>query len=177
MGGTARQDSLQGQTQAQAMAQLALRHPIPTDSATLISLKRMAVGQYVYVLNAWRRAGYYPPYLSGLAALEDEYQRARAVAVALLQNVGIGGTPIDVDAMVAEPSGCLRDYTARPWENDAFFCGDMATTYWKAGLGLALKTYPVDQCSRAYEHAERDHELAARLAAGGAGSDGSDGDQ
>ncbi|MFX1765842.1 hypothetical protein PWP93_25280 [Paraburkholderia sp. A1RI-2L] len=62
-----------------------------------------------------------------------------------------GGTPIDIDAMVETPSGCRRDYSGRPWENDAFFCGDMATAYWKAKMGLLFKTFPEDQCSRAYE--------------------------
>ncbi|RQP62810.1 hypothetical protein DF013_35940, partial [Burkholderia ubonensis] len=83
----------------------------------------MAVGQYVYVLNVWRKYNYLPSYLPNRAALEDEFQRAREAAIDLLQHVGIGGTPIDVDAMVAEPNTCYCDYTARPWENDAFFCG------------------------------------------------------
>lgn len=77
--------------------------------------------------------------------------------------------------MVAEPNTCYCDFTARPWENDAFFCGEMATAYWGAELGLALKTYQVDQCSRAYELADSHHELAARFAGDRTGAEDADG--
>jgi hypothetical protein len=69
--------------------------------------------------------------------------------------------------MVAEPNRCYCDYTSRPWENDAFFCGDMASAYWDANLGLALKTYPPDQCSRAYVLADRARQLESRLSGTG----------
>ncbi|KVU58442.1 hypothetical protein WK68_03055 [Burkholderia ubonensis] len=174
--GQSARDATTSKSQAQTVVELAAKQPIPADTATLISLKRMAVGQYVYVLNVWRKYNYLPPYLPNRASLEDEFQRARAAAIDLLQHVGIGGTPIDVDAMVAEPNTCYCDYTARPWENDAFFCGEMATAYWGAELGLALKTYQVDQCSRAYELADSHHELAARFAGDRTGAEDADGD-
>jgi len=161
--------------QASAMVALAAKVPVPVEPTALVSLKRMAVGEYLYTLNVWRNAKSYPPFAADAAKLEVEFQRARAMAIDLLQHVGIGGTPIDVDAMVAEPRRCYCDYTARPWENDAFFCGDMATAYWKAALGLALKTYAADQCSRAYEHAYADQKLASRLpgnSSSGAGESG-----
>ncbi|WP_157662781.1 hypothetical protein [Burkholderia ubonensis] len=151
--------------QAHAVISLAANQAIPTEPTTLASLKRIAIGQYVYTLNIWRHATgpYVPPYLTNVAALEDEFQRARALAMDLLQNVGMGGTSIDIDAMVAEPSRCYYDYTVRPWENDAFVCGDMASAYWDAELGLALRTYPADQCSHAYELADRARRLESRL--------------
>ncbi|MFD1560034.1 hypothetical protein ACFSHT_31055 [Paraburkholderia silviterrae] len=135
----------------QRIVSLAASSPLPTETAPLISLKRMAVGLYLSTLNLWRKAGYCPPYAPDKIAMEAEYQRARTAARDLLQHVGLGGTAIDVDAMVEEPNRCRVDYTARPWENDAFFCGEMATNYWNAGLGLLLKTYPEDRCSSAYE--------------------------
>ncbi|KUZ93989.1 hypothetical protein WI40_20145 [Burkholderia ubonensis] len=165
----------EGKSQAQSIVELTAKHRIPNDTATLISLKRMAIGQYVYTLNVWRRLKYRPPYLAHATAMESEYQRAHAAATDLLQHVGIGGTPIDVDAMVAEPNTCYCDYTARPWENDAFFCGEMATAYWGAELGLALKTYQVDQCSRAYELADAHHKLAVRVAGDRTGAEDADG--
>ncbi|WP_434665122.1 hypothetical protein P5W99_26445 [Paraburkholderia sp. A3BS-1L] len=125
---------------------------------------------YLQTLVLWRKTPYIPPYLADMAALEAEYQRARTVAKNLLQHVGLGGTPIDIDAMVETPSGCRRDYSGRPWENDAFFCGDMATAYWKAKMGLLLKTFPEDQCSRAYEfdygHSDRCEFSSSRTSGG-----------
>lgn len=151
--------------QARSVTRMAAKQAISNEPTALASLKRMAIGEYVYALNIWRHARppYVPPYLADAAALKDEFQRTRTLAMDLLQHVGMGGTPIDVDAMVAEPSRCYCDYTARPWENDAFVCGDMASAYWDAELGLALKTYPADQCSHAYELADRARKLESRL--------------
>ncbi|WP_232444069.1 hypothetical protein, partial [Burkholderia ubonensis] len=159
--------------QAPAMIALTARQAIPSEPTALASLKRMAIGMYVYTLNIWRhdKNGYRPAYLPDVATLEHEFQRARALAKELLQNVGMGGTPIDIDEMVAEPSRCYYDYTARPWENDAFVCGDMASAYWDAELGLALRTYPADQCSHAYELADRARRLEFRLP-GATGTEG-----
>ncbi|AYZ61999.1 hypothetical protein EGY31_01180 [Burkholderia multivorans] len=159
--------------QAHDVIALAAKQAIPNEPAALASLKRMAIAEYVYTLNIWRHASgpYVPPYLANAAALEDEFARARELAKELLQNVGMGGTPIDIDAMVAEPSRCYYDYTVRPWENDAFVCGDMASAYWDAELGLALRTYPADQCSRAYELADRARRLESRLP-GATGTEG-----
>ena len=153
---------------ARAIVSLAARQSVPDDTAALISLKRMAVGMYLQTLALWRRTPYIPPYLADMAALEAEYQRARTAAMDLLQHVGLGGTPIDVDAMVGKSTGCRRDYSERPWENDAFFCGDMATAYWNEGMGLLLKTFPADQCSRMYEF-DYSHSRYCEFASGRAG--------
>jgi hypothetical protein len=160
----------QSTTRAQAAVSLASKQSLPDDTAALISLKRMTVGLYFATLNNWRKQKYYPPYVPDKAAFDAEYQRARIVAMNLLQHVGLGGTPIDVDAMVEEPSRCRRDYSGRPWENDAFFCGDMATAYWNASMGLLLKTYPADQCSRAYEF-DYAYSKRSESASGGTGGE------
>ncbi|MBN3854978.1 hypothetical protein G3N59_16470 [Paraburkholderia sp. Ac-20340] len=138
-------------TQAFKAIDLATRAPIPADTAALISLKRLAVGSYLYTLNLWRSADHRTSWLPDSASLNEEYQRVRLVAADLLQHVGLGGTPIDVDAMVAEPRACAADYTGRPWENDAFVCGNTAEAYWKEAMGLLLYTNPADQCSKDYE--------------------------
>ncbi|WP_157649958.1 hypothetical protein [Burkholderia ubonensis] len=166
-------DNNRQQDQASSVITLAAKHAIPGEPTALASLKRMAIGEYVYTLNIWRHATvpYVPTYLADAAALEDEFALARTLAKELLQNVGMGGTPIDIDAMVAEPSRCYYDYTVRPWENDAFVCGDMASAYWDAELGLALRTYPADQCSHAYELADRARRLESRLP-GATGTEG-----
>ena len=53
--------------------------------------------------------------------------------------------------VVAEPNLCAVAYKARLWENDAFFCGDMASAYWEAEEGHALYTHGIDQCSNGYD--------------------------
>ncbi|WP_322048574.1 hypothetical protein [Paraburkholderia sp. J67] len=136
---------------------------LPDDTATLISLKRMAVGAYFWDLHEWRSGTYRPIYLAEPGEFEAEYQRARSVAIDLLQHVGLGGTPIDVDEMVQDAGKCYWGYTSRPWENDAFCCGEMAAAYWWAGMDPhnALNTYPADQCSNAYELADRMRKYAS----------------
>jgi len=161
--------ALKSSDQAVAMVRLAAKRPLPVDPAALASLKRMAVGQYLYVLTAWRysKSGVYcPPFARTTRALDDEIQRARSQAIDLLQHVGIGGSPVDVDAMVAEPSQCYCDYTARPWENDAFFCGETAAAYWMSAINphRSLNIHAVDQCSRAYESADATQKLLDRIA-------------
>lgn len=146
-------------TSALEIIYLAAKQPLPDDRTALLSLKRMAVGLYTYYLDRWRSQGYWPPYLSGMPEMEVEFQRARTAAIDLLQHVGLGGTPIDVDGMLGEPPSCAAGYTGRPWENDAFFCGDMAAAYWEEVSGNLLKTYPADQCSRDYE---RDYTMHKR---------------
>jgi hypothetical protein len=143
--------STDNSTLALQVVDLATRTTIPADTATLISLKRLAVGSYLYSLNLWRMSDHRTYWLPDAASLNEEYQRVRAVAADLLQHVGLGGTPIDVDAMVAEPRACAADYTGRPWENDAFVCGNTAEAYWKEAIGLLLYTNPADQCSKDYE--------------------------
>ncbi|MFT4067897.1 hypothetical protein [Paraburkholderia sp.] len=156
------------QSQSLVIAGLTAKHSVPVDPAALISLTRMAVGQYLYTLNIWLNAGYHPAFAPNANALNDEVRRARSMAIDLLQHVGIGGTSIDVDAMVAEPSRCYCDYTARPWENDAFFCGETASAYWVVEINpnMALRTYQADQCSRAYESADQNNKLATLLRPG-----------
>lgn len=136
---------------SRSIVALARQASLPGDMAALVSIKRMAVGMYFSTLWLWKKVGYRPEYMHDDATFDIEYRSARALALDLLQHVGLGGTAIDVDAMVEEPWNCRCDYTQRPWENDAFSCGDMATAYWQEGMGFLLKTYPADQCSYAYE--------------------------
>lgn len=64
----------------------------------------------------------------------------------LLNDVGAGGTPIDVERMVQDERG--EGYHSRPWENDAFYCGNMAGSYWQ--YGVPLDGMGANQCSRLY---------------------------
>jgi hypothetical protein len=144
---------------ASGVVDLATRTALPDDAAALISLKRMAVGMYFQNLFLWREVGYRAPYMRDEVDFNHEYNSARDAAIKLLQHVGLGGTSIDVDQMVKEPWTCRHHYSERPWENDAFFCGDMATAYWSEATGLQLYTHQADQCSRTYEF-DYTHDLA-----------------
>ncbi|MFM0366743.1 hypothetical protein, partial [Paraburkholderia sediminicola] len=129
--------------------------PIPDEPSALIGIKRMAVGMYLWQLNAWRNAAWYPSYAPDAATFEQEIAKVRAAAADLLQHAGLGGTPIDVDAMATEPFKAYAAYASRPWENDAFFCGELASAYWNQINGLGMPTLPADKCSRIYERADR----------------------
>ncbi|MBN3776284.1 hypothetical protein G3O06_01740 [Burkholderia sp. Ac-20345] len=139
---------------AMAIASQSATTPIPDDPPMIAGIKRMAVAQYLYSLSVWRSVkGFHPLYLPDDASLQKEYETVRALAVDWLKNVGHGGTPIDIDGMVAEPNRCSVAYRARPWENDAFFCGDMASAYWDEIAGYGFQIHAADQCSNAYDFA------------------------
>ncbi|WP_322052320.1 hypothetical protein [Paraburkholderia bannensis] len=144
---------MRGSDLARVAVNSASKASIPDDVAACISLKRMAVGIYLQNVHFWIKGEFWPPYFQNLDETKKHYEIVRSTAIDLLHNVGLGGTPIDVDAMVEQRSGCTCswDYSGRPWENDAFFCGDMATAYWKTKFGLALHTHAEDQCSQDYE--------------------------
>jgi len=142
------------QDKATAIVALAAETSIPDDPPMIAGIKRMAVAQYLYSLSVWRSTkDYHPLYLPDDASLQKEYETVRTLAVDWLKNVGHGGTPIDVDGMVAEPNRCSVAYRARPWENDAFFCGDMASAYWDEIAGYGFQIHAADQCSNAYDFA------------------------
>src|ERR1700759_1699886 len=93
------------------------------------------------------------PFAPDASALTDEYNRAYKQAKEILKDVGAGGTSIDIDDMVANLG---EGYQARPWENDAFFCGEIAAEYWSndhAPDGLVG-----NQCSRQYTLAHNGRE-------------------
>ncbi|MBN3818249.1 type VI secretion system tip protein VgrG [Paraburkholderia sp. Se-20369] len=136
---------------------LSAHQPIHNDSLALAGVKQMAVGMYVWNLSVWRayndtarqsqdRKPWYPVFAHDEQALTDEYTRAYQQAKKLLSNAGAGGGQIDIDEMVADGSG--RGYTSRPWENDSFYCGEIAGAYWI--WGRAPDGITDEQCSRQY---------------------------
>ncbi|MDB5834147.1 MAG: type secretion protein ImpA, partial [Caballeronia sp.] len=129
---------------------LAASTPIPDEPSALIGIKRMAIGEYLREVKVWEAARWYPPYAPDETSLAQEVANARIAAVSLLQNTGMGSTPIDVDKMAAEPYAQMQDYAGRPWEDDAFFCEEVAGGYWNLFSGQAFRTLPADQCSPAY---------------------------
>ncbi|NIF76932.1 hypothetical protein F3J20_05880 [Paraburkholderia sp. Cy-641] len=134
--------------------ELARKTTIPDDPLMLASIKRIAIAQYVWVLNLWRTGRVRPPgYLSSTQSLESEFEKVRELAVDLLQKSGYGGTPIMIDSMVAEPNRCSEDYRGRPWENDAFYCGDMAGAYFMQAGHYGIYTHAEDECSAPYAFA------------------------
>ncbi len=125
--------------------------------------------QYLREVSVWQASRWYPSFAPDEASLGKEVSSARSAAVDLLQNAGLGGTPIDVDKMAAEPYAQMLDYAGRPWEDDAFFCETVAGGYWDFFSGKALRTMPADECSPAYVLAGKAASLLARIGSGDAG--------
>jgi len=123
--------------------------PIPEDNLVLPGIKQMAAGMYFRELYEWRRARWIPSYLAANADFSNEYERAREQAADILNNVSAGGEAIDVSNMVEEKTS--EGYRSRPWEDDAFYCGEVAGEYWLRGEAPADRSG--NQCSRQYAFA------------------------
>jgi hypothetical protein len=156
--------------EARAAIALAANTPIPDEPSALIGIKRMAISEYFRTIKIWQTVQWYPPFAPDGASLAEEVANARTAAVDLLQNSGIGGTPIDVDKMAAEPTAQMQDYAGRPCENDGFFCETIAGNYWDLFSGKALRTMPADECSPFYVFTSRGPSFLARISASDDGS-------
>ena len=154
---------------ALAAIKLAAKLAVPDEPSALIGIKRMAIGEYLREVSVWQASRWYPSFAPDEASLAKEVSSARSAAVDLLQNAGLGGTPIDVDKMAAEPYAQMLDYAGRPWEDDAFFCETVAGGYWDFFSGKALRTMPADECSPAYVLAGKAASLLARISSADVG--------
>ncbi|MDR5748023.1 type VI secretion system tip protein TssI/VgrG [Caballeronia sp. LZ029] len=141
---------VRGQREAARIVELAKQQPIPDDMLALAGIKHMAVGLYVWYLGMWKTSKWFPiPIANNDAELSEEYQAAFEQATEVLRNVGAGGAQIDVDNMVYEHTN--EGYRGRPWEDDAFYCGENAGDYWMSGE--ASNDMSDNRCSRAYAFA------------------------
>ncbi|BAN26859.1 type VI secretion system Vgr family protein [Caballeronia insecticola] len=146
---------------------------IPDDMLALAGIKQMAVAMYVWNLGIWKQLNtsktpkWYPvPIATTDTEFSQEYQAALEQATEVLSNVGAGGTQIDVESMVY---GTKNDgYTARPWENDAFYCGENAGEYWESGEAPADMSD--NRCSRNYAFAYNSRASIAGTSTGNTGS-------
>ncbi|WP_250471203.1 type VI secretion system Vgr family protein [Caballeronia sp. GAFFF1] len=128
---------------ANAVVRASASQVLPDDNANLLGIKQMAVAKYVWNLHAFTVAKWYPTYASDPVSLREEYDRARKQAETLLGSAGADRSAIDVDDMVVD-SG----YQSRPWEDDAFVCGEIESSYWSSDR--APDDMVVNQCSRKY---------------------------
>ena len=138
------------------VAELSGKYAIPDDSLARAGIKQMAIGAYIWCLWFYKKEAegkiknnktpWYPKYAPDAYALDQEYMEMKKKAEELLNDVGAGGTPIDVERMVQDERG--EGYHSRPWENDAFYCGNMAGSYWQ--YGVPLDGMGANQCSRLY---------------------------
>jgi type VI secretion system secreted protein VgrG len=135
-----------------AIAQLAATTPVPDEPSARAGIHRMVVGMYywqlTFVAQANQRRPHEPGYLSNI--LPTELSSARKAAHDLLQHVGLGGQPIDVDAMARGPSGG-GGYRMRPWEEDSFVCDELVKRLWR-GAADSLLPEP-GFCTAALTHA------------------------
>ncbi|MFP5472257.1 MAG: hypothetical protein ACLGJD_01350, partial [Gammaproteobacteria bacterium] len=118
---------------------LAAKTPLPNEPSALVGLHRMVIAMYYQLLcyfdSANKKKPDRPGYLPDV--LRTEIPLARKAAYELLQDVGLGGKPIDVDQMAMAEPGSLG-YRMRPWEEDSFACEEVVKHLWNGAPGAAL---------------------------------------
>ncbi|WP_260685207.1 type VI secretion system Vgr family protein [Variovorax sp. KBS0712] len=114
--------------------ELAGTTPVPNEPSARAGLHRMVIGMYYWQLT--RIAAHVkrdPPTVNKPIAFSDilpiELPLARKAAYDLLENVGLGGLSIDVDAM-AKAEGGGTGYRMQPWEEDGFACDELVKRLW-----------------------------------------------
>jgi len=129
---------------------IAAATPLPDEPSARVGLHRMLVGKYYWLLCHYdsvnKRQAAKPGYLADI--LPNEIPLARKAAYELLQDVGLGGTPIDVDRMARDADGSYG-YRMRPWEEDSFACDDVVKALWSSGHVGAVLPRP-GFCTRAF---------------------------
>jgi type VI secretion system secreted protein VgrG len=150
--------------------QLAAVTPVPDEPSARAGLKRMVVGMYYWQLSradaANKRNPDKPAYLADV--LPTEIPLARKAAYDLLQNVGLGGLSIDVDAMAKGDAGSAG-YRMQPWEEDSFVCEEVVKRLWRGDSGNFLPTPGF--CTAALEYGVKFRNSAARGETGNANRD------
>ncbi len=111
--------------------QLAGSTPVPDEPSARAGLHRMVIGMYYWQLTGLEAIVKRFPDKSFLFAdiLPTELPLARKAAHDLLQNVGLGGLSIDVDAM-AKATGGGAAYRTQLWEEDSFACDELVKGLW-----------------------------------------------
>lgn len=140
---------------AAGVMQRATATPVPDEPSARVGLHRMAIGMYYQLLTSIDQANHRetkrrstmaperrrelerekPLYLA--QALPTELPLARKAAYDLLQDVGLGGLSIDVDAMAQDSDGSAG-YRTRPWEEDSFACEEVVKQLWRGDVGGLL---------------------------------------
>jgi type VI secretion system secreted protein VgrG len=119
--------------------ELAGTTPVPAEPSARAGLHRMVIGMYYWQLtridagvkrNPGKRFAF-------ADILPTELPLARKAAYDLLENVGLGGLSIDVDAM-AKAEGGGTGYRMQPWEEDSFVCDELVKRLWSGDPGNLL---------------------------------------
>lgn len=152
--------------QPEKILKLAATTPVPDEPSARAGLKRMVVGMYYWQLTRTaalnkQRPPDKPGFFSDL--LPTELPLARKAAYDILQNVGLGGLSIDVDAMAQGKDGSTG-YRTQPWEEDSFACDEVVRRLWGGDHGDLLPAPGF--CTKALEFAIRPRYNAAPGEAG-----------
>jgi len=143
---------------------LAGKTPVPDEPSARVGLHRMLIGMYYWQLKAQAkfikqaqaRQMADPNYPQGPVffadVIETELPLARKAAYDLLQNVGLGGMPIDVDRMADNDNGG-EGYRMRSWEEDGFACDEIIKGLWSGNNGGVLPESGF--CTKPFELASR----------------------
>jgi type VI secretion system secreted protein VgrG len=119
--------------------QLAGTTPVPDEPSARAGLHRMVIGMYYWQLtrievNVKRNPSKTFQFADILAT---ELPLARKAAYDLLENVGLGGLSIDVEAM-AKGEGGGAGYRMQLWEEDSFACDELVKRLWGGDSGNLL---------------------------------------
>ncbi|MGJ7512687.1 hypothetical protein ACSFBL_35260, partial [Variovorax sp. GT1P44] len=119
--------------------QVAARTPLPDEPSARVGLHRMCIAMYYWLLCHYDSQNKLQPNKPGYMAdiLPTEIPLARKAAYELLQDVGLGGKPIDVDQMAKGAAGSFG-YRMRPWEEDSFVCDEVVKQLWSGNAGAGL---------------------------------------
>ncbi len=132
---------------------LAATTTLPAEAHARIALERLTVSWYYWELDNWVAEGRkahgtdrtrQPRWLT---ELEDELVRCKTLADRILMTAGHKGRPIDVTQIVTQAG-----YRKRPWEEDAFFVGEVVQSYWFDGASPLFPLPAADNQSRGGGH-------------------------
>ncbi|WP_234194422.1 type VI secretion system Vgr family protein, partial [Pseudacidovorax sp. NFM-22] len=145
----------------QEYREVAAKTPLPNEPSALVGLHRMVIAMYYQLLCYYDSANKKKPDRPGYLpdVLRTEIPLARKAAYELLQDVGLGGKPIDVDQMATAEPGSLG-YRMRPWEEDSFACEEVVKHLWNGAPGAALP--PPGFCTRLFDIASNSVRQPAR---------------
>jgi len=126
-------------TMPEKIFKLAAATPVPDEPSARAGLHRMVIGMYYWQLTRLQALVKQNPLKRFASAdiLPTELPLARKAAYDLLENVGLGGLSIDVDAM-AKGEGGGAGYRMQPWEEDSFVCDELVKRLWSGDPGILL---------------------------------------
>ena len=106
---------------------------VPNEPIVHIALQRLAISWYYrdlhFNIEFWKKT---PANLTQqwFKDYQDDLTLCKEIADDILKTAGPGGRPVDVTQILKELGEDDASYRRRPWEEDAYFTGDLVDAYW-----------------------------------------------